>query len=64
MVTLYVEIMGKQHHIAVFNDEDLDFTSEFSERDVSILYDEYCRVGRTLTEYEAYMILNSAKTLH
>ncbi|PCJ14327.1 MAG: hypothetical protein COB04_15455 [Gammaproteobacteria bacterium] len=64
MITLYVEVLGQQHHIAVFKDEGQDFPEQFSERDVAILYDEYCRVGRTLTEYEAYLILDCSYVLH
>jgi len=63
MITLAVDILGEQHVVAVLpGDEDEPLT--LRPRQLSVLYDEYIRLGRTLTEYEASQLIYIAETIH
>jgi len=43
---------------------DQDDAPELCLRELSVLYDEYLRLGRTLTQYESEYLLGLAVTVH
>lgn len=61
--TLAIEIKGQQHNIAVFHDQSGE-GPDVSEKEVEALYQEYCRVGRTLNDLEARWIIEAVHVLH
>lgn len=63
MVTLAVDILGEQHIVAVLPGDE-DEPPALRPRQLSALYDEYIRLGRTLTEYEASALIYIAETVH
>lgn len=63
MIMLAVKILGEQHTVAVLPG-DQDDAPELCLRELSVLYDEYVRLGRTLTQYESEYLLGLAVTVH
>lgn len=63
MYTLAVEIKGEQHNIAVLHNQYGE-EPRVSEKEVEALYQEYCRLGRTLSDPEARWILEAVHILH
>lgn len=63
MYTLAIEIKGKQHNIAVLHNHYGE-EPDVSEKEVEALYQEYCRVGRTLNDPEARWIIEAIHVLH
>lgn len=63
MITLAFDIQGTEHVIAVLKDEG-DEHPVLKSRELSALYEEYVRLGRTLTEYESGVLIRSAQIIH
>lgn len=63
MITLAVNILGENHIVAVLPGDE-EHAPELCLRELSVLYDEYLRLGRTLTPYEAEFLLDLAHTVH
>ncbi|MBV1872660.1 MAG: hypothetical protein KUG83_08955 [Gammaproteobacteria bacterium] len=65
MITLAVDILGEQHIVAVLSGEQHEAPSlRLRPRQLSALYDEYLRLGRTLSEYEASRLIRIAEIVH
>lgn len=63
MITLAVTILGEDHIVAVLPGDE-EHAPELCQRELSVLYDEYLRLGRTLAPYEAKYLLDLAHTVH
>ena len=63
MVTLALDIQGKEHVVAVLRNEGREEPA-LQPRELSAIYEEYIRLGRTLTEYESGILIEIAQTLH
>ena len=63
MYTLAIEIQGEQHNIAVLHNTNGE-EPHVTEKEIEALYQEYCRLGRTLNNSEADWILDVVNVLH